>query len=151
MRRRGQVIERPSSIQHAQTSGTIMKIKSGLLAALILPLCLTSAPSQAQSATGSSASTGGEGDVLIQDIIITRDGVTFTSSAPAQIQPGCVKRAKWSFPLRSKKEREMLIQLFASHSIGKTIHVRGQGKCDNSADGETLSAIGNVTDAPDTN
>jgi hypothetical protein len=128
-----------------------MKIKSSLLMALILPLCLTSAPLQAQSVAGSSASIGGEGDVLIQDIIITKDGVTFTSSTPAQSQPACAKRRKWSFPLQSKKEKEMLIQMFAARSVGRVIHVRGQGKCANAADSETLSAIGDVADAPDAN
>ena len=74
-----------------------MKIKSGLLAALILPLCLTSAPSQAQSATGSSASTGGEGDVLIQDIVCLKpaaDGKSCVTWAPSDkvLDPGDTRR-----------------------------------------------------------
>lgn len=125
----------------------LTRARLGLLMVLALPLALAATSSRAQSTSGAPPAIAGEGNVRIGDIMITKDGVTFTSSLPDHPQPSCAKQSTWFFPLRTKKEREMLVQLFAARANAAPIHVRGRGTCSSVADGELLSVIGDVDDA----
>jgi hypothetical protein len=148
MRGRHQPPERPSFIQHVQTSGTIMKIKSGLLIGMALPCMLAAAHAQADTAGGSSnAAHAGGGKVIIRGFEMRKDGAIFESSDPDQSQPTCVKRSKWSLSLKTKKQQILFGRLLAAAGTGVPVSVRGTGKCLSVKDAETISSVDGTDDA----
>lgn len=148
MRGLRQTLGRPGSAHHDQTSGTIMKIKSGLAMAMMLPFAFAT-PAQAQNGAGagSSSAHGAAGKVIIRGVEMRKDGAIFESSEPDQAQPSCVKRPKWSVSLKTKQQQVLFGKLFAAASMGVPISVQGTGKCLSVKGAETISSVDGMEDA----
>lgn len=148
MRGLRQTLGCPSPAHHDQTSGTIMKIKSSLMIAILLPFAFaTPAQAQIDAAAESSSAHGAAGKVIIRGVEMRKDGAIFESSEPDQAQPSCVKRPKWTVSLKTKQQQVLFGKLLAAASMGVPISVQGTGKCLSVKDAETISSVDGLDDA----